>query len=399
MMPPAVTHPARAIRLIAARELTTRLRTRSFLLGTLVIIAVIGGFFLLQVTVLDDAGRKAIGLTGQATNLAGPIEEAASALGAEVDISTVAAGNAAAMVRTGELDAVVSGNAAELTVLVEHDLDPRIGAALQSISRQEVLRANLAEAGVADPARVLAEADATAVAVTTLEEADPERDQRTGIGLVIAVLLFMSISSYGTLVAQGVIEEKASRVVEILLATVRPWQLLFGKVLGLGLVGLTQIVIIAGVGLTMAAGSGALTLSGVAFGTLAWGLLWYVLGFFLYATVFAAAGSLVSRQEDAQSVLTPVTLTLTIGFVVGFNLLIRDPDGTASVALSLVPVFSPILMPARIAAGSAAGWEIALAIVLSVGAAGACTWLASRIYRNAVLRTGSRLKLADALRG
>lgn len=399
MSAPGVTHPARAVRLIAARELTTRLHTRSFLVGTAMIIAVIAGFFVLQATVLDDAERNAIGLTGQATNLAEPITEAASALGAEIDISILAPDDADAMVRGGQLDAVVSGNAAELTVLVEQDLDPRIGVALQSISHREVLRAKLAEAGVADPAAVLAEADATAVAVTTLEPADPERAQRIGIGVVVAVLLFMSISSYGTLVAQGVVEEKASRVVEILLATVQPWQLLVGKVLGLGLVGLTQIVIIATAGMVTAMATGVLTLSGVAVGTLAWGLLWYVIGFFLYATVFAAAGSLVSRQEDAQTVLTPVTLTLTIGFVFGFNLLIRDPDGTASTVLSLVPLFSPILMPGRIASGGVAGWEIALAIVLTLAAAASCSWLGGRIYRNAVLRTGGRMKLADAFRG
>ncbi|MGH3518209.1 MAG: ABC transporter permease [Haloechinothrix sp.] len=397
---PNAKHPARAVRLIAQRELNTRLRTRSFVIGTVVIIAVMTGYFLLQATIFGEAGRSAVGLSGQATNLAEPIKNAAGALGKEVQTSVVDdRAEAESLIRSGELDAVVFGNAAEPRVLVKSDVDPGLHAAVQGISQQEVLRAKLAQAGVDDPAAVLDEAATVDVAVTTLEANDPERGQRLVIGLIMAALLFMSISSYGALVAQGVVEEKTSRVVEILLATVRPWQLLLGKVIGLGLVGLAQMVIIAGVGVVMAAATGVLTLSGVAVGTLAWGVLWYVLGFFLYATIYGSAGSLVSRQEDAPSVLTPVTLTLMIGFVVGLNLMLQDPDSSASATLSMIPLLAPILMPGRIAAGGVAGWEIGLAIVLTLGTLAACTWLGGRVYQNAVLRSGSRMKLVEALRG
>lgn len=396
----ASAHPARAVRLVALREINTRLRTRSFLVGTVAILAVLAGYVLLQATLIGDENTVRIGLSGQATNLASPIESAAREFGTVTTTAVVSnAEDARAKVTSGELDAVVSGSTAELQVLVKSDIDPNLRMALSDISRQELLTAKLAEAGVPDPATVLAEADAVTVAVVALEQADPERAQRQVVGLIAAVLLFVSISTYGGLVAQGVIEEKSSKVVEILISTIQPWQLLLGKVAGLGLVGLTQLVIIAVAGLVTAAAAGVLTVSGAAIGVLLWSVLWFVVGFFLYATIFAAVGSLVSRQEDAQSVLTPVTLTMMVGVVVGLNVMLSDPHGAASVALSLVPLYSPILMPGRIAAGGVAGWEIGLALVLTTATVGAGIWLGGRVYRNAVLRTGSRVRLADALRG
>lgn len=389
-----------AIRLVAQRELNIRLRTRSFLIGTAVIIAVIAGYVLLQVSIFGGAGRTEVGLSGQATVLAEPLRTTASDFDLEVETSEVTGtGEAQSQLEAGELDAVVSGNAAELRVLVKSELDAELRAILTSISQQQVLAAQLASAGVADPAAVLAEASATEVEVSSLAAKDPEAGQRLVIGMIMVFLLFMAISTYGALVAQGVVEEKASRVVEVLLATVRPWQLLLGKAIGIGLVGLAQLVIIAGAGIAMATATGVMTLSGVALGTLAWGVLWYLLGYFLYATLYAGAGALVSRQEDAQSVLTPVTMVLVIGFVVGLNLMLQDPDSTATRAMSLVPLLSPILMPGRLTAGQVAVWEVSLAIALTLAAIALFTWLGGTIYRNAVLRTGSRMKLTDALRG
>jgi ABC-2 type transport system permease protein len=391
--------PFTAVRLVAKRELNARLRTKSFLIGTLVILIVFGGYFLLQATLLNDAGRSKIGVTGQATGISDQLKSVAKELGKDVETVTVTdPAEGRSQVESGGLDALLSGTVSDLRVLVKSDLDPQVRAALNSIAQQQVLNAKLLEAGV-DPAQVTAATASAAVDVTTISPPDPEKDQRTVIGLVMVFLLYMSITTYGNLVAQGVIEEKSSRVVEILLSTLRPWQLMLGKVIGLGLTGLIQLVILAGAGLGMAAATGTLTLSGVATGTVLWGLLWYVLGFFLYATIFAAAGSLVSRQEDAQSVLTPVTMVLVLGFVVGVNLMLQSPDGQATAVLSLIPLLSPVLMPGRIAAGLVPGWEVGLSVALTLAAVALFTWLGGKIYQNAVLRTGSRVKLLEALRG
>ncbi|GAB2956773.1 ABC transporter permease [Amycolatopsis acidiphila] len=391
--------PTKAIALVAKRELNTRLRTRSFLVGTIVILVVLAGYLLLQANLFSNASKAKVGLTGQTIGIAQQLQTAGGQIGKEIRTSVVAnPEQGRAEVESGDLDILLSGNAADLQVLVKSDLDPQLRTLFNGISHQQVLNAKLLE-GDLDPAQVMREVNSAQVDLTQLEPPDPGRGQRLAIGLITVFLLFFGIQTYGAFVAQGVIEEKSSRVVELLLSTVRPWQLMVGKVLGLGLVGLVQIVVLAVGGLAMASATGALTLSGLATGTVLWGVVWYLLGFFLYATVYAAAGSLVSRQEDAASVITPVTMVFTIGFVVGFNVLAQNPDSGTARVLSLVPLFSPILMPARMAIGSAAGWEVVLSLVLTLVLGSLLTWVGSRIYRNAVLHTGSRLKLTAALRG
>ena len=187
-------------------------------------------------------------------------------------------------------------------------------------------------------------------------------------------------------------------VVELLLSTLRPWQLLLGKVLGLGAVGLLQLLIISGVGLAASTWLGVLDIGGIALGTLAVGLGWYLIGILLYATVYAAVGSLVSRQEEVNGVIAPLTMTIVMAFVVSINLMLADPDSTLVAVLSMLPPFAPILMPARIAVGNAALWQVATATILALLAILALTWLAGRIYSTAVLRTGARVRLRDALR-
>ena len=391
--------PFTAVRLVAKRELNTRLRTKSFVIGTAVILVVFAGYFLLQATLLGDAGRSKIGLSGQATGISDQLKTVALQLGRDVETITVTSpAEGRKQVEKGDLDALLSGSASDLQVLVKSDLDKQLHAALNSIAQQQVLNAKLLEAGL-DAPQVLNAISTATVKVTSITPPDPERDQRLVIGLVMVFLLYLSITTYGTLVAQGIVEEKSSRVVEILLSTLRPWQLMLGKVLGLGLTGLIQLVILAGAGLGMATATGTLTLSGAATSTVLWGLLWYVLGFFLYATIFAGTGSLVSRQEDVQSVVTPVMMVLIGGFVVGLSLLQQSPGGTATTVLSLIPLLSPVLMPGRIAAGSVSDLQVGLSIVLTLAAIALFTWLGGRIYHNAVLRMGSRVRLRVALRG
>ncbi|QWF81770.1 ABC transporter permease [Amycolatopsis sp. CA-230715] len=389
--------PARAVRLVVKRELNTRLRTRSFLVGTGLVLVLMIGFFLLQASNAGGKDTSRIGLSGQATGISGPLRAIAAEYGLKVEPATVpSAEDARQKVTSGDLDAAVSGTASDLTVLVKSDLDGKLRAALTRISQQQVLDGELSAGGLR-PSDVMSKVNGAKLAVSTVDPPDPDREQRSFIGYAVIVLLYLGIVGYGALVTQGVVEEKSSRVVEILLSTLRPWQLMLGKVLGLALVGLTQLVIIGAVGLVLAKATGVLTIPGAAAGALIWAVIWYLLGFLLYATVFAAAGSLVSRQEDAQSVVAPVSITLVIVFVVGLNVLLKDPDSTTSTVLSLVPVFSPILMPGRIAAGAASGLEITAALLLTVLFVGLFTWIAGKIYQNAVLRTGSRVSWREAL--
>ncbi|MFD1044368.1 ABC transporter permease, partial [Kibdelosporangium lantanae] len=141
-----------------------------------------------------------------------------------------------------------------------------------------------------------------------------------------------------------------------------------------------------------------LTVSGVAVSGLLLGVVWYLLGFFFYATIFAAVGSLVSRQEDAQGVLTPVIMVIVIGFIFSINLLISNNDGTLTMVLAMLPPFAPILMPGLTAFGTAPVWLQIASFALTIGGIALVAWFGGRIYRNAVLRTGSRVSLRDAFR-
>lgn len=392
--------PARVVRLVARRELNAKLRTRSFVIGTAVSIVVLAGFVLMQSTLFDRSNTIVVGLNGQSIAVADQLTRTGRQLGRDIETREITdLDTGSAMVSGGELDALVSGPPAGLQVLVKADLDDDLRVALDAIVQQQVLEAQLAAIEDVDADAVLHSIATAHVDIHAQQAPDPQRGQRLATALLIIGLLYVSLVLYGTMVAQGVIEEKSSRVVEILLATVRPWQLLGGKVLGLGLVGLIQLALIGAAGLLLAAVTGVLTGSGLAISSVLWGLAWYVLGYFLFATVFAAVGSLVSRQEDAQSVLTPITLVLVAAFVLGFGVLAQDATSTASTVLSLIPPFAPILMPGRIALGAAPGWQIAAAIGLTLLAIAALTLLGGRIYHNAVLHTGTRVRLRDALRG
>jgi ABC-2 type transport system permease protein len=381
------------------RELNTRLRTRSFVIGTVVMLVLLLGYVGFQAALAGSADKSTVGLTGQATGIAQQLQTKAAQAGQEISVVTITdPADGRKKVEDGDLDALVSGSAAKLTATYKSSLDNQLRTVLDQVAQQQVLDGVLSAAQL-EPADVMAQVNGTHVQDDALSPEPADHTERLVVGLIVAFLLYISIITYGTMVAQGVVEEKSSRVVEILLASVRPWQLLLGKVIGLGLVGLVQLVILATAGLIAASVSGVFSLSGFAGGALLWGLLWYLLGFLLYATIYGALGSLVSRQEDTQSVVGPINIVLVIGFVAGFNLLLQDPDGTAAKVVSLIPLLSPILMPARIATGAATGWEIGLSLGLTVGLVALLTWLGGKIYGNSVLRIGSRIKLSEALRG
>jgi ABC-2 type transport system permease protein len=217
-------------------------------------------------------------------------------------------------------------------------------------------------------------------------------------GLAVAILLFISIAVYGNLVAQGVVEEKSSRTIEVLLATVRPTDLLAGKISGIGFVGLLQLGLVGAAALLAASLTKAVSIPALGVVEVASYLAWFLLGFALYASAYAAVAALVSRPEEVQSATTPVTVVLAVSYVLMFFAL-PDPTGPLSTVLSLLPPSAPIFMPMRIAAGAAVPWQVGLAMALTVAAIIGVVWLAGRIYANSALHTGARVRLLDAFRG
>jgi ABC-2 type transport system permease protein len=236
-----------------------------------------------------------------------------------------------------------------------------------------------------------------ALRVITDKPVDPDRDAKAGIAFFTIMILYGQLLTYGYWVAAGVVEEKSSRVIEVLLATIRPRDLLAGKVLGLGLLGFAQLMLLAALGLVVAAVTGRVDVDGDLVAGVALSVLWFVLGYAFYSAAFAAAGATVPRQEELQSSTTPLTLRILVSLFLGFGVQ-NNPDGTLAHVCAFIPTTAPVTMPGRIIMGAAPAWEIAASVAVMIAATLVLIPIAARIYAAVVLRTGTRVKLGDALR-
>lgn len=391
----------KVIGLVAGRELSTRLlRSKAFKIMTAVLVLIIVGFAVVMKLMSGSGfGDATVGVLQKDTVIAAPLEAVAKSIGQTVDAKTVADERVGRQqVVDGKLDALIVNAGGRMTVIVKKDIDGDVRNALNILAGQLALDEEiLAQKG--DPAKVRQAVAQAQVDVQPMEKPFDYNGQQLVLGIITGILIYMSLLIHGQSVAQGVVEEKSSRVVELLLATIRPWQLMAGKVLGIGIVGLIQMVIIGVVGVVAGLALDVLTISvSAAVSTVVWLVVWYLLGFFMYALAFAAMGALVSRQEDIGSVTAPVLMFVIAGYVVGISVLPSDPSNFLVEVLSIIPVFAPTLMPMRLAMGGVPAWEAALSLGLVVAMIPLLIWLSGRIYRNAVMRTGARVKLRDALR-
>ncbi|HEY6115498.1 MAG TPA: ABC transporter permease [Candidatus Dormibacteraeota bacterium] len=385
--------------LIARREFTTRVRSRFFIFGTILFAALLAGYIILQAVVISRVTTTVkVGFSGDAAVLAQPLKAAAAPERVKIDIHQVAsAQEGEAQVRDGKLDAAVSGDAASPEVAVQDQLDPTVQATLSALVKQAALNRALKAAG-ADPGTIEAKVAAADIHLTLLDPNAAERTQRDVVGIFIAALLYVSLLLYGQFVAQGVVEEKANRIVEILLSTVKARHLLFGKVIGIGLVGLLQLTVLGLVALATISRFQVISLPNIGVEAVVGGLLWYVLGFIFYALIFAAAGSMVSRQEDIGQVTGPLSM-LVVGTYLAFFWVVANPDNPVAVVLSVIPPFDLVIMPGRMATGDAEVWQVLVSVALTVAAIIGLNILAARIYTNSVLRIGTRVRFSQAWRG
>ncbi len=379
------------VRLVAGREISTRIRDRTFIASSVLIVVLILGVLVFQVVVNSGDDTPRVGVVGDPGQLGTAIEAQAEAFDVGVEVVPLDTGDAArAAVESEDVDAALLDGTGAAPELVVREPDGTLEALVSGAVGSVALGRVLAEAGV-DPAGL------PRVTVTALDDDTAADGQRTAVAVVGVVVLYSLLILFAQFVAQGVVEEKASRVVELLLATMRPWQLLAGKILGLGVLGLGQIAVIAAIGIGGALAFDVVELPGELVGTVLWLLFWFVLGYALFASLFAVAASLVSRQEDLGSVLTPASLVLVAGFIVALQAA-SDPESTLAVVTSYVPGLSPMVMPVRQAAGEVAPWEVGVAVLLMLVAIALVVRLGGRVYSGALLRTGGRTKLKEALR-
>ncbi|MGZ4307230.1 MAG: ABC transporter permease [Solirubrobacteraceae bacterium] len=233
--------------------------------------------------------------------------------------------------------------------------------------------------------------------VDVLDPGARTRERNVGLLAVGLVALLMVLVFYGQAVAQGVTEEKSSRVVELLLTTVSPRRLLAGKVLGIGLLGLAQLLLLGGAALIAGQLAGGVGLPSAAPETVALVVLWFVLGYVFYSVVFAAAGALVSRQEDLQTAMTPINFLLLAAFYVAQIVANSNPNGTVARIAAFVPPLAPMVVPARMVLGDMSVVELLAAVAIDLLATAGLILLAARVYERAILRVGAPVKLRRLL--
>jgi ABC-2 type transport system permease protein len=373
----------KSVALVARREISERITEKSFLVSTAVSLVVIACVALLpdlfglggeeQYTIaVRDPGMQEV---------AEAAERQADAFDASVRIGT--SSDADAELFDAGIRAVEQPDDTLLNVLQAANAEVRSADALRD-----------AGLGEQEAARALSPPP---LPVTTDEPVDEAAEERGSFAFVTVLLLYGQLIGMGYFVAMGVVEEKSSRVVELLLSTLRPRHRLAGKILGLGLLGLVQLLVLAVLGLAIAGLGGALDVDGDVLVAAALALVWFVVGYAFYAAAFPCAAPLVSRQEDLQSVLMPLTLVLMVGFFLSFAVA-GDPDGALAQVASFIPPIAPMTMPPRIALGEAGAVDIAGALAVTLGATALLIPLAARIYSGAVLKTGGTIKLRDAWR-
>ncbi len=383
---------ATAIRMVATREISTRVRTKSFLIGNGIVLAVIAGGLILSAVLQGHFGKPPrVALVGPAAALSAPLQEAGKALDYKVDLQTsTSAARARQQVADGDLKVAVVPSGTGFVAVTDKRLAPGLQNVLTAGIKQYAVGAALAKQHV-DPARLAAAAAAVTLTVDAIDPPKQDADERTALAYAAVLLLYMQLLSNGIAVAGSVVEEKTSRVVELLLLTIKPVQLLVGKILGVGAVGLLQLASYAVVGLGVGSATGAVTLSTAAVSTFAGTLGWYVLGFAFLGVLYAAAGSLVSRQEEIGSTTGPLSF-LVIAMFAAAQASVQNPDSTFASVMSWIPPFSSILMPLRIAAGVTSIAQVVGTVALMLLTSAGLAVLCGKVYERSILRMGSRVK-------
>lgn len=380
--------------LVARRELVERARSRAMRIATLLQLGLIVVVLVIGTITGGGGSTQTVGLVGEASQAyAQPLRASGPALDEKIRTRALPSRAAAAReVKAGDLDAaVIDGR----ELLVEHDRTGTLTAAIQAVRRQLALRDALDRAGV--PPRRLAQAlTPPALAVRALDPQPADQDTRRGLAIVAVILLYLAIITYGMAVASGIVEEKASRVIEVVLSAIRPRELLFGKIAGLGALALVQFALTIAVGLGAALALNVADLPSVTGSAAALVIAWFLAGFLLYACLYSIAGALVSRSEDLQSVAGPLNLVTVISYLVAF-FGVSSPDSTLTVVASFVPLSAPMAMPVRWLTSDVPAWQLVVSFALTLATAVALVRVSAAVYAGTALRLGPRISLRRAL--
>jgi ABC-2 type transport system permease protein len=387
---------ARQAWLVAVREIRERGRSRAFVASLFVMLLAVAAAIALPALLDTGPGTKDVGVTGSTPP---GLPAAVQAHGEAVDTTirvhrydTRAEGEAA--VRDGDIDVlIVDAHELAWRKRIDEQLQAVVTGAIQLVSVRD-----RADAAGIDPDELLSIIEPVSVTNVELGQVEGRSADDETAAFLMTMVLFFAISTYGAMVLSGVVEEKSSRTVEVLLARMPARSLLAGKVAGIGLLGLAQITATAIVALVAASVADSFDVPAVRGTVVVWAVVWFVLGYALFATVYGTLGSLASRTEDASSVAGPVSIVLVVGFFASFAA-IGSADSTWSQLVSWFPITAPLAMPNRIAMGAATWWDPVLAALLTLATIAGLVVLGGRVYTRAILHTGATLSLREAWRG
>lgn len=381
-------------RLVIKREIRERTQAKSFWIATVILLIAVAAAAVIPAVLSGHRSTARVGVVGgdtvaltQAALEAGRITETT------VNVITVPdVASAKAQLRSGNLDAVLVGGT---EVLVKQNA---------VFGSKGTLAGTLAQVGgfakvyQALPPAVAASVARSGVGLPIHGLIPPPQGLASRFtGLAVAILIYVIIITFGMRITIGVGEEKSSRVVEVLLTTLRPVQLLTGKVTGMGALAMAQVAALAGCYLALGYALGSPAVQGAAIGVVVAGVVWLLLGYAFYCTAYAAAGSLITRQADAYNATIPLQVPLILGYVLAYTVLFADGVSWFYHLLAFVPFTAPVAMPVLIAVGAAPLWEIALSAAITIASTVVMVRLAATIYERAILRTGGRLKVRQVL--
>ncbi len=390
---------------VAHRELTERGRSKAYLFTSLITLLVVVALILLPSIFGGGTDEYQVGSVGEGNS---EIIEAGELLAnandepdaeptvsiTEVEFAT--RDEAETALEAGEVDAVlVDGSEVIVSRLGGFGESPIVTILQQGAASVRVEELVASEGDIAsDVIEIMA---SEPLETSTLSGQENDDGSAGAIAYFSLLLLYLAILIYGQWILSAVTEEKSNRVVEVLLSTVKPWQLLSGKIAGVGLLGLAQFagtIVVAFLTLRI---TGAYDIPPVDMTLVAHLVLWFILGFLLYAVMYGAAGSLVSRMEDAQNVAFPMSLIAVAGFLVAIATL-SDPDGVTAIIGTFIPLTAPFVVPVRVALGAIPAWQYIVAVLLTVASIVGLVLVAGRIYAGGLLRYGSRVKVREAWR-
>ncbi len=380
-------------KVVADREISTRIRDKGFLGATgFMLLLVVAVFVVMQIVggsattydvgVIDDSGE-------QVTTSASSILEADGSDDSAKSTSFDTADDAEQAVRDGDVDVALLPVDDGYEVVAEDEAGDTLQAALSSAVAQTAVAQNAKQQGV--------DLDALQSGTTLQERSlDPDADTsdaREGIGFGFVIIFFVTALSFGMMIAQSVVQEKESRVVEILAAAVPIRALLWGKIAGNTLLGLAQVVLVVATGLIGLAVTGRTELLSGVGAAAAWYVVFFVLGFATLASLWAVAGSIASRQQDLQNTTLPGQAILFAPYMVAVF-----AGGQVKEIVSMLPVVSSMLMPARMVSEDVPVWQVGVAIALTIGAAIVFVRIGTRLYERTLLRTGNQIGYREAMK-